>query len=254
MDHDFRGAREGLIVLGDIPERRSREEFTVLVDEYALEAVRKLVPYTLQQELHGWARSYYVLQQHIDAIEAYKRPKLPEPIDTAWNHTKQHAIALFRRLPKVNPISYKHFDEVKWLQSSAAGYGYVGPKGQNDNYAKAKRTAITIAEKLDHDRGYGPQALRDSTPDIAFTRTQLSLIKVKSKVRNVWGEAFHYVLLEGLFADPLIDMFKKEDSFTLLDVIHYLQCQLQSKKCLPRKTTSTCLTGLALMLLYKNGN
>nr|UZZ64748.1 RNA-dependent RNA polymerase [Camellia cryptic virus 1]UZZ64749.1 RNA-dependent RNA polymerase [Camellia cryptic virus 1]UZZ64750.1 RNA-dependent RNA polymerase [Camellia cryptic virus 1] len=213
MDHQFRGERQGLIELGTIPERRSREEFKVLVDPYAAEAIRVYVPYTFRQELEGWARSYYSLQQHVDAILAYQRQKLPEPTDDAWNQTKQHVLTEFRRMNQIDPISYKRFDDVKWIQSSAAGYGYIGRKGDNDNYSKAKRTAVTIAEALDHDRNYGPKALLDSTPDVAFTRTQLSQIKVKSKVRNVWGEAFHYVLLEGLFADPLIRFFKGVESF-----------------------------------------
>eukprot|EP00262_Sarcandra_glabra_P006575 TRINITY_DN18911_c0_g1_i1.p1 TRINITY_DN18911_c0_g1~~TRINITY_DN18911_c0_g1_i1.p1 ORF type:complete len:478 (-),score=14.48 TRINITY_DN18911_c0_g1_i1:88-1521(-) len=213
MDHQFRGFRRGLIEIGQISERRSREEFRVIVDPYAAEAIGIYVPTTYRQELQGWARSYYSLEQHVNAILAYDRDKLPEPTDDAWNQTKQYVLTEFRRMNHVEPISYKDFDSVKWIQSSAAGYGYKGRKGDFDNYAKAKRTAITIAERLDHSRDYGPEALLNSTPDVAFTRTQLSQIKVKSKVRNVWGEAFHYVLLEGLFADPLIEHFKKAESF-----------------------------------------
>ena len=213
MDHAFRNISAGLEILGDIPERKSREEFKVLVDEYAFEAIRLFVPLTLQQELVGWARSYYSLEKHVDAIHAYGGPKLPEPKDEAWNKTKQHTLKLFREFPRVSALSYEDFDAVRWLSSSAAGYGYIGRKGDGENYKMAKRTAVTIAEALDHDRGYGPQAIFDSTPDLAFTRTQLSELKVKTKIRNVWGEAFHYVLLEGLFADPLIEAFKSFDSF-----------------------------------------
>jgi len=213
MDHRFKGVTNGLEVIGEIPMRKSREEFEVIRDMYALAAINQVVPFTLRQELEGWARSYYTLQKHVEAIEAYGTPKLPEPNDDAWNTTKQHTLTLFRRFPIVTPISYKDFDSVRWLQSSAAGYGYVGRKGDDDNYKKAKKTAVTIAEALDHDRSYGAQAIEDSTPDVAFTRTQLSQLKVKSKIRNVWGEAFHYVLLEGLFADPLIEAFIKMDTF-----------------------------------------
>jgi hypothetical protein len=213
MDHAYRGISQGLIKIGEIRSRPSREEFKILVDPYAEEAIRLLVPYHLQEELTGWARSYYVLEKHVEAIEAYNRPKLPEPTDAAWNQTKQHTLSMFRRFPKVKSISYREFDTVRWLQSSSAGYGYQGHKGDGDNYKRARRTAVTIAERLNHERTYMPQALQDSTPDVAFTRTQLSQIKVKSKTRNVWGEAFHYVLLEGLFADPLISEFKKLDTF-----------------------------------------
>ncbi|QED42892.1 unknown, partial [Lomandra cryptic virus 1] len=171
------------------------------------------VPTTLLLELAGWARSYYQLEQHVKAILAYDREKLPEPTDVSWNQTKQHTESKFRRFEKVQSLSYQNFDAVHWMQSSAAGYGYVGRKGDNENYKRAKRTAVTIAEKLDHNRSYGPEAIENSTPDVAFTRTQLSQLKVKTKVRNVWGEAFHYVLLESLFSEPLVDFFKEEESF-----------------------------------------
>nr|CAH2618912.1 RNA-dependent RNA polymerase [Conifer deltapartitivirus]CAI5383868.1 RNA-dependent RNA polymerase [Conifer deltapartitivirus] len=213
MDHRFRGERTGLIELGAVSERRSREECEIIVDQYAKEAIDHFVPYNLRRELIGWARSYYTLEGHMAAIMKYGRTKIPEPRDQTWNQVKQMVLTEVRRWPKVRSKSYLNFDEVKWLRSSAAGYGYVGLKGDNDNYSIAKRTAVTIAERLNHDRSYGPVALENSTPDIAFTRTQLSLIKVKRKVRNVWGEAFHYVLLEGLFADPLIEYFIEHRSF-----------------------------------------
>ncbi|DAZ87288.1 TPA_asm: RNA-dependent RNA polymerase [Arceuthobium sichuanense virus 5] len=213
MDHRFRKIPVGLIKLEEIPERRLREEFKVIVDPFAYEAVSRLVPFTLRYELEGWARSYYTLEKHVEAIENYDRPKVSEPADSAWNETKQMVLKMFKRFDSVDPISFYDFDKVKWIPSSAAGYGYVASKGENDNYTKAKRTAVTIAEKLDHDRNYAPEALLQSTPDVAFTRTQLCQMKVKTKVRNVWGEAFHYVLLEGLFADPLITAFKGIDSF-----------------------------------------
>lgn len=213
MDHRFRGERKGLIEIGAVTERRSREEFQVYIDEFAAEALSLFVPANLRYELAGWARSYYTVEQHVNAILAYDKPKLPEPSNPDWNKTKQDVLNLFRRMPQFDAQSYKDFDAVKWISSSAAGYGYPGRKGDPGNYEKAKRTAITIAEALDHDRSYGPRAIQESTPDIAFTRTQMSQLKAKTKVRNVWGEAFHYVLLEGLFADPIIRQFKRMTTF-----------------------------------------
>jgi hypothetical protein len=55
-------------------------------------------------------------------------------------------------------------------------------------------------------------ASNNSTPDIAFTRTQLVELP-NTKVRNVFGEAFHYILLEGLTAEPLLDWFIAHDTF-----------------------------------------
>nr|CAH2618954.1 RNA-dependent RNA polymerase [Japanese plum-yew deltapartitivirus]CAI5383965.1 RNA-dependent RNA polymerase [Japanese plum-yew deltapartitivirus] len=213
MEHRFRKERTGLIEIGTVSQRDTRKEFEIIVDQFAAEAIDAVVTPTLIRELDGWARSFYTLEGHMNAIMKYNRIKTPEPTDDAWNRTKQFCRTLFHSWPKVTALSYTNFDAVKWVHASAAGYGYAGSKGENDNYHKAKKTAITISEKLNHDRSYGPTALQNSTPDIAFTRTQLSQIKVKRKVRNVWGEAFHYVLLEGLFADPLIEFFKNSNTF-----------------------------------------
>nr|CAH2618890.1 RNA-dependent RNA polymerase [Subalpine fir deltapartitivirus]CAI5383990.1 RNA-dependent RNA polymerase [Subalpine fir deltapartitivirus] len=213
MDHQFRKERRGLIELGVIPERLIRDECEILVDPYAEEAIDRLASVDIKRELAGWARSYYTLDGHLEAIMKYDRLKIPEPTEQAWNRTKQYVLTEFRRMPTVEVLSYKDFDKVKYLRSSSAGYGYIGLKGAPGNYERAKRTAVTIAESLNHDPAYGPEAIANSTPDIAFTRTQLSQIKVKRKVRNVWGEAFHYVLLEGLFADPLIKSFMERHTF-----------------------------------------
>lgn len=216
MDHRYRGLKAGLIKLDDIPMRRSRDECKIIKDVYAEEAIRRIVPPSLQLELEGWARSYYTLEKHVEAILSYDSPKLPEPTDEVWNTTKQYVERIFRQITPVTAKSYNELDTVKWVRSSAAGYGYIGRKDENDNYKIARKTAYTIAETLNHDRTYGPLAIENSTPDVAFTRTQLSQLKVKNKVRNVWGEAFHYVLLEGLFADPIIEMFKRVKSFYYL--------------------------------------
>ncbi|CDL67777.1 RNA dependent RNA polymerase [Arhar cryptic virus-I] len=213
MDHRWRGATRGLIRLEEIPTRRIRDERRILIDEYASEAINRYVPLHLRAELEGWARSYYTLETHLNAIMNYDRPKLSQPSDAAWVSTMHHVREQFRQMDKVTALSHYHLDKVKWVRSSAAGYGYVGLKSDPGNYERARTTAFTIAERLNHERDYAPEALKNSTPDVAFTRTQLCQIKIKRKVRNVWGEAFHYVLLEGLFADPLIQHFMKIDSF-----------------------------------------
>jgi hypothetical protein len=213
MDHPHRKIRTGLIELSDLPSRRSRDEFAIITDTHAKKAIERFASTTDLFNLQGWARSYYSLDFHVAAIEAYNLPKLPEPTDADWNQTKQYVSSIFKQFNTVESISYKDFDSVKWISSSSAGYGYVGHKGDGENYRKAKRTAVTISELLNHNPAYATEAVVESTPDIAFTRTQLCQVKVKTKVRNVWGEAFHYVLLEGLFAQPLVEYFKTVNSF-----------------------------------------
>ncbi len=46
------------------------------------------------------------------------------------------------------------------------------------------------------------------TPDLAWTRTQLGLIQ-SPKHRNIWGEAFHNILIEGLSAVPLMEAYQQ---------------------------------------------
>ncbi|QRG29177.1 putative RdRp [Alloteropsis cryptic virus 1] len=213
FNHPWRSLERGLIPHKMIAPRKSREEEVILIDHYAAEQIDRHVPLHIRLELDGWARSFYTHEAHMNAIKSYNKPKLPPPSDTAWSQTLQHTRTIFNRLPKVNTIPYTEMDRVKWVRSSAAGYGYTGLKGEGDNYEKARKTAFTLAEMLHHDPGYGVTALLNQTPDVAFTRTQLCQIKVKRKVRNVWGEAFHHVLLEGLFADALIKMFAEQDTF-----------------------------------------
>ena len=82
----------------------------------------------------------------MDAILKYDRPKIPAPKNQAWNRAQQHVLNQFRRMDKVNVMSYQYFDDVKYLRSSSAGYGYVGLKGDPGNYERARKTAVTIAD------------------------------------------------------------------------------------------------------------
>lgn len=171
MDHPWRNFTQGLIELEDIPTRRLCEESKVLINVFATLAIERLVPLNLRTEFDGWARSFYTLDMHVNAIQQCTRSKLPSPTDAAWLKTTQYVRNLFKKMSKVRAISYKEIDAVKWVRSSAAGYGYTSLKGDGDNYIKARKTAFTLAEALNHNRDYGRQELLDSTPEVAFIRT-----------------------------------------------------------------------------------
>jgi len=205
-----------------------KEEFTTHTDPFILEALRNHLSPLDKTRLNNWSRSYYTLEGHMDSIRAYDKPLLAEPTDDEWTSVKEGSTNYFRTLPKVKAFSARtDFDSVRFRQSTSAGYGYLDTtsprpthKGlfNGHNHRKAKRIASAIVEacKTEYAKGTFDQFIEylpeDSTPDVAFTRTQLSELPT-TKVRNVFGEAFHYVILEGLFAQPLINQFMQMDTF-----------------------------------------
>jgi len=218
----------GLSLIGTIPSRVPKEEFTTYIDPYNMEAFRACGTQSDAEDLHNWSRSYYSLQSHMDSIIKYNKPILPEPTSDTWIHTKEECLAYADTLPKVRTLSARHdLKNVRYHQGTSAGYGYYrnpqpkptnkGPPG-SPNYQRALGIASKIIHSINtaHSSGTLQQFLDsvpfDTTPDIAFTRTQLSELP-SAKVRNVFGEAFHYVLLEGLTAQPLIQHFMNLDSF-----------------------------------------
>lgn len=221
----------GLQIVGGLATRELRTEFVTFTDPFINEVMRAVLPPGYWQKLQGFSRSYYSKEAHINSILNYDKPFQFAPQNEDWVQTKRDCFREFSRLPRVSAMSAKtearSFQQVRYHQGTSAGLGYSDPtqeypthKGPPDG-ANARR-ARSIASRIVHEcrehhaRGDWNQFIRDvptnSTPDIAFTRTQLVELP-NFKVRNVFGECFHYVLLEGLFAQPLIDMFMSVDSF-----------------------------------------
>lgn len=211
---------EGLQRIGTIPTRRTREEYVILRDESAYKAVKRYASNADMQEIDGWARSFYTLEGHLASIALFRKPLIPEPTDSIWIDTKHETFAKISTIfDKVMSLRFEdELDNVPFESSSAAGYGYQGRKGEGDNLKRAKRIANAMVRQFDEDieaHGYDyavNQIIEQSTPDVAFTRTQLARLP-SIKVRIVFGEAFHYILLEGLSASPLLAAFKSKDTF-----------------------------------------
>lgn len=221
----------GLKVVGQAASRDPRPEFVTYVDPFIDAAMKAIMPPGALQELEGFSRSYYTREAHITSILRYDKPFQFSPDNDDWKHVVQEAYASFAQLPKVSALSARteaqSFSKVRYHQGTSAGYGYhKNPgdypthKGPPDgpNMRRAKSTAARIVHECQdaYNRGEWNSFIEnlpiDSTPDVAFTRTQLSELP-DTKVRNIFGECFHYVLLEGLFAQPLINMFMLADSF-----------------------------------------
>nr|WIL96134.1 RNA-dependent RNA polymerase [Carrot cryptic virus 3] len=212
---------QGLELINEgLPTREVRQEFKMLRDEYAYKAVSRHASVADMREIDGWARSFYTLEGHLESIAQYHKPLLPEPRSYYWLEAKRIVLdEVAHAFPPVRSFRFERdFDLVPIEASSAAGYGYQGKKGEANNFKRAKNIANALVRTFaEHKAESGEQFARDhvinnSTPDVAFTRTQLAKLPT-IKVRNVFGEAFHYILIEGLSASPLLEGFKRADTF-----------------------------------------
>lgn len=211
---------EGLVFLANIPDRVAREEFQILYDEPVYRMVKQFASKSDMQEIDGWARSFYTLEGHVESILQYRKPLLQEPTYQEWLMAKEEVRDEVRgAFAPVQSLDFNtQFDIIPYEGSSAAGYGYHGKKGEGDNFKRAKgianalvRTFVEETQSLGIEQATA-NVIQNSTPDIGFTRTQLAKLP-SIKVRNVFGEAFHYILIEGLSASPLLEAFKREDTF-----------------------------------------
>jgi hypothetical protein len=221
----------GLRVVGSVNQRDARPEFVTFTDPFVETAMRAVLPVGVWNELQGYSRSYYSLDAHLFSVLKYDKPSQFAPDNDDWRSVVQDAKREFARFPKVDALSARKeansFAQVRYHQSTSAGYGYRDNPGDypthkgppdGPNAKRARRIAARIVHECEdaYELGTWNQFLRDapnnSTPDVAFTRTQLVELP-DFKVRNVFGEAFHYVLLEGLFAQPLINQFMQMDEF-----------------------------------------
>jgi hypothetical protein len=220
----------GLQHLHDQPPRDLRQQFITLVDPYIREGFQASMPAGKLTVLNNWSRSYYSKEGHLESILKFNKPIKAQPTQNEWNQIKRESFDYFSHLPRVTPLSAidkGSFDRVQYHQSTSAGLGYTynpGPnpthKGPPDgpNHKRAKGIASKIVHECESHmsdnslKSWLKLVPDDSTPDIAFTRTQLVELP-DTKIRNVFGECFHYVILEGLFACPLLQMFMSNDTF-----------------------------------------
>nr|QYC95706.1 MAG: RNA-dependent RNA polymerase [Pestalotiopsis partitivirus 1] len=190
-----------------------REEFATYTDPGIEEALHRFPDDIDLSKFDNFSRSYYSLAGHMDALHNYGSDyRVPEPVsDPDWQATKQHCFELFSTFPKVTALDFlSELKDVPFEPTSAAGIGMPGKKGDGDNHKRAVRQASAT---IYHCISDGIQSVIDnSTPDMAFVRTQLTDLTKQTKIRHVFGQAFQYILLEGLFAYPFLSMFMTIDS------------------------------------------
>lgn len=214
---DFVSSLEDLHQTHSEQVRRTPE--VTYLDNYAKAELLDMYPNLYQQWIEGWSRSYYTRAKHLEAVMKYANQNIP--IETLhrqhWSDSIEEIRDGLRSLPRVRALSVvKQLDQVYYIQSSSAGYGYLGAKGpyKELNHDRAIRRAKATLYSATASDGEGiDHVIRESVPDVGYTRTQLTDLTEKTKVRGVWGRAFHYILLEGTSARPLLEAIMQGNTF-----------------------------------------
>ncbi|DAZ87294.1 TPA_asm: RNA-dependent RNA polymerase [Arceuthobium sichuanense virus 7] len=196
-----------------------RESGITYRDDYAVRVINSISPELYNQTLQGWSRSYYLPELHLETILKYGSKDYPitslnQQVYQLCIDEVQKGLSSLQRVRAFDILS--ELDKVSFKSSSAAGYDYQGAKGPPDgfNHSRAIRRAKAIMWSVKDDGSAGmDHAIKSMVPDVSHTRTQLADLSEKTKIRGVWGRAFHYILLEGITADPLIQGFTKADTF-----------------------------------------
>lgn len=189
-----------------------REQEVTLVDPFMLEAFQAY-PFGYDwNKLEGWSRSYYTTEGHMESVLKMNSDRpFTKPFDASMLATDNYCKRYFGSLGRVRSMKFRELDKVPFEPTSSAGIGLPGRKGDDGNHTKAIHQATaTINNCLRHGIQH---VIENSTPDVAYTRTQLTQVSEGLKVRNVFGEAFQYILIEGLTASPLMDFFVQNDTF-----------------------------------------
>jgi len=189
-----------------------RDEFTTYVDHGIREAWEQYPGNKDWNDFENFSRSYYSLAGHMKSLNNFNsHTRTSEPTDQAWLDTKAHCFALFSTFPRITSMDFDtELFNVPFEPTSAAGIGIPGKKGDDGNLLRAVKQAnatihTCISKGIQH-------VIDNSTPDRAFVRTQLADLTKRTKIRHVFGQAFQYILLEGLVAAPLLEMFMMVDS------------------------------------------
>nr|BDB33896.1 RNA dependent RNA polymerase [Red clover cryptic virus 3] len=199
--------------------RVKRDLYTTYVDKWAEKLLINAHSELYKQCIEGWSRSYYDPERHLEALYNYAVADIPlSRIDVDLYEQCKNVIRQgFHSLPRVEAYDVRtELDKVSYKASSTAGYGYQcvkGPIGGETFMTAVRKARKVVGEVTDLGTQGMDHLIKTLVPDVGHTRTQLTNLLEKTKVRNVWGRAFQYILIEGTSADPLIRMFSKNNSF-----------------------------------------
>lgn len=195
-----------------------RSEGVTYTDKYMIEAFQNY-PFGYDfEKLQGWSRSFYTIEGHIGQIQKIQSyVRFHKPNDHSMIATDQYCTDYFHSLAKITSLDFKsELHKVPFEPTSSAGIGIPGRKGDDGNHLRAIHQATaTINNCLRHGIQH---VIENSTPDMAYTRTQLTQITEGLKIRQVFGQAFQYILIEGLTASPLMEYFAHTNTFFFVGV------------------------------------
>lgn len=174
------------------------------VDPFVHEIIQQTVPAPTIDALFDYTRGMYSLDLHYASFNKYIRPTGLDELywfrmqnNPHFQRAFQHVEDVLSPYLAVTPIPTDQLDRIKWWNSSAAGFGYIGKR--RDNYMLARRNATRALYQFEY---FGDDYR--FVPFRAFARTQLAL-RANPKVRHVWGSPFHSLLLEGCTAQPITE-------------------------------------------------
>lgn len=168
------------------------------VDPYVSEAFDAL-GIKGRYDLDGWTRSGASLSGMLNGIRRYDHPDFSCPRDVHWSSVLHYARRRFRT-PGRSRASI--LEQVKVRRDTSAGWTFIDQHAsKGDVYQQVVRLANRLSARVAKGRGVpgGP-------PAVGFYRTQLSR-EESPKVRLVWGYPAEIVLIEGRFAEILIDVY-----------------------------------------------
>lgn len=186
--HKYRQSR-----LDTYYSRMSQDNEHVLVDGHIARVLREQ-GFDVEED----PRSVYSVEKLFQALNKYSPKYATQPIEDQHLQSGINlAYACFGRAPEIAaltpfPFSVEEISRLTTSKTSSAGltaYGCSKSESVVRAFERGKQTLLRV---------------KSPEPCLAFKRTQFG-----GKTRLVWGYPYSMTAIEGIFARPLLDAFKK---------------------------------------------
>jgi hypothetical protein len=185
---------EGLIYLRTLRSFRRPNPVREYVDPFVLEQYERILPPRLLYDVRDYWRPKYDEEIFIKNLRQFESKRLPAPED--WESFQNGLDAELHYT--FQSLGFNQFDSLVTNWSANAGFGYDGKKGDPGVQKRAYITACVLA--LEYRKGTR-LTLDEYTPDLALVKPEPSPSS-KSKLRPVWGVAYHNWILSALSGQP----------------------------------------------------